>query len=180
MHRWKQKLRPTAVLVGVPGVILALSMPALASFTTNTVGCKGHATITSSDGKKYEIDAKDVAVTLPKEGNAAWSGSTTPISHDHHGSVGIDFGFIKPAVGKWASENLRNTQGSSGVKHYEIPSWVPGGKIKVFGTHVAKEGMCSGSVEVTLDGGAGPVGFASLALTVAFGAMLISAGKGKP
>jgi hypothetical protein len=149
---------------------MALARPAAAEFTENAIGCKGSARITSDDGKTYDVDATDKTAVLPRDGQAAWQGSITTVTHDHFGEVVIKIGPVKQKLGDWGPRpNGTNQNAKSGVK--KIPSFmkqVPAGKYDVSGFHEGKEGRCAGKITVDVDGSPfdTPAGLATLVLTI--------------
>ena len=157
-----------ALLAGA--AVVGLAAPARATFTTNEVGCSGHATITGKNGKTYEVDAKDDEVKVPKDGTAAWQGAVTTVTHNHRGSVQLKLAFWGITLGSWGpSANAGGEPMKKGTK--EIPSavsLVPPGKYVVSGSHRGTEGGCSGNVTVEIEGSifGSPVGIVSLGGTV--------------
>ncbi len=163
--------------------VVWLAAPAGATFTSNTVGCAGSATITAKNGKSYQINANDAEVKVPKDGSAAWDGSTTTVTHDHSGSVQLAIAFWDFTIGRWGpSRNAGNESARKGTK--EIPSFVaqaPPGKYVVSGRHQGAEGGCSGRVTVEIEGSiiSNPAGVVSLAGTLASAAGLAVAARAK-
>ncbi len=147
--------------------------PAAASFSTNTIGCAGSATIdgTGSDaGKTVTINATDSKATLLREGEAHWQGSITTTTHNHSGEVYIDLGWFDVTAGSWGpSKNASNQNSKSGVT--KLPSalkWVPPGDYRIAGHHKGDEGECVGSIEIRLNGSivGNPVGIAAIIGTI--------------
>lgn len=169
--RWVARLIAGAA-VGV-GSVLAMAGPAAASFSTNTIGCAGSATIqgTGSDaGKTVTINATDSKATLLREGEANWQGSITTTTHNHSGKVYIDLGWFDVTAGSWGpSKNASNQNSKSGVT--KLPSalkWVPPGDYRIAGHHTGDEGECAGSIDIRLNGSivGNPVGIAAIIGTV--------------
>jgi hypothetical protein len=175
--------RVLVALVLGGGVLLVSAAPASATFTKNTVGCKGSAVITDKDGKTFSIDAADSKVKVPKEGSAAWQGSLGTVTHNHSGSVSLKVGLAKIELGSWGpSANASNQGSQSGVK--EIPAAVKQllpGKYVVSGSHNGDEGGCAGSIVVEVEGSAlgTPAGIGVLIGTVVTGAGLAFVALGK-
>lgn len=145
-----RRLFGAAILAGA--IVILSGAPALATLKQNGIRCTGSALITGEKGKTYSIDANDATATLPLSGSAAWKGSVSPATHDHKGEVFVDLGFKDIVVGDWASKNEKSKTANSGVKKYDIPSWVPPFELRVGGTHAGKEGSCTGSILVKLIG----------------------------
>lgn len=161
-----------AAAVGA-GAVLAFAAPASASFTTNTIGCAGSATIvgTGSDsGKTVTINATDSKVTMLRQGVVNWQGSVTTPTHNNSGEVVIDLGYIKVTAGSWGpSKNASNKTSRSGVAH--IPSalrYVPPGTYHMTGHHKGDEGECAGAMDVVFTGSivSTPVGIIAIIGTI--------------
>lgn len=165
-----------AVLIG-GAIVIASGAPALATIRETGIHCSGNAVIT--DGTKtYNINAANATATIPYSGKAAWQGSVAPATHDHSGEVFVDLGFIDAVVGEWASPNEKSESARSGVKEYDLPSWVPPFQLRIGGSHTGKEGSCSGEVLVNLDGDwkTDPAALIVLAATAATGIVMVRVG----
>jgi hypothetical protein len=168
-----------AAAVGA-GAVLAFAAPASASFTTNTIGCAGSATISgtgSDSGKSVTINATDAKVTMLRQGVVNWHGSVTTPTHNNSGKVVIDLGYVKVTAGSWGpSTNASSKTSRSGVAH--IPSalrYVPPGTYHMTGYHKGDEGECVGAMDVVFTGSilSTPVGIAAIIGTIlsAFGVL---------
>ena len=169
-------------------LLCGIAAPAAAEFSENTIGCAGSAVITSDDGETYEVDAEDETVEVPRDGEAAWEGSISTVTHNHSGEVVLEVGpFGEVPLGDWGpSENADDESSASGVK--ELPAileQVPAGSYDVSGFHEGDEGRCAGSVTVEIDGSPfdTPLGIANAVLTILTGILLVGsmrAAAGKP
>lgn len=161
-----------AAAVGA-GAVLAFAAPASASFTTNTIGCAGSATISgtgSDSGKSVTINATDSKVTMLRQGVVNWHGSVTTPTHNNSGKVVIDLGYIKVTAGSWGpSKNASSRTSRSGIAH--IPAalkYVPPGTYHMTGYHKGDEGECAGAIDVVFTGSiiSTPVGIVAIVGTI--------------
>ena len=171
---------------GVLGLALvgavALAGPAGATIDSSTGGmtCQGQASITPKGGAPYTIVATQASAHVPREaGPVQYSGSTSPISHNHHGQVKVELGPVGVTIYRWASPNDGNKAADSGTAKY--PSAMknaPPGIYRVTGFHQAKEGGCSGHMDITIDGNSltSPAGAGAAAGTVVTGGLMLAAG----
>ena len=175
-----------AAAVGA-GAILAFAPAASASFTTNTIGCAGSATISgtgSDSGKSVTINANDSKVTMLRQGVVNWHGSVTTPTHNNYGKVVIDLGYVKVTAGSWGpSKNASSKTSRSGVAH--IPSalkYVPPGTYHMTGFHKGDEGECDGAIDVVFKGSilSTPVGIVAIVGTIlsAFGVLFAGLARG--
>jgi hypothetical protein len=175
-----------AAAVGA-GAVLAFAAPASASFTTNTIGCAGSATISGSgsdSGKSVTINATDSKVTMLRQGVVNWHGSVTTPTHNNSGKVVIDLGYVKVTAGSWGpSKNASSKTSRSGVAH--IPSalkYVPPGTYHMTGYHKGDEGECAGAIDVVFTGSiiSTPVGIVAIIGTIlsAFGVLFAGLARG--
>jgi hypothetical protein len=159
-------------------------MPAAAGAVVSGSGltCKGSAVITGADGKTYTISSDDTKAEIPREGSASYQGSTSPTSHDHHGSVWLEIGPGNVTVWSWSGKNDSNKPGSAGV--VKLPAGLkqaPPGEYRLAGDHSAKEGSCSGHITVVIKGGLlkTTTGKVAVAGTVLSAAGMVVAGMAK-
>jgi hypothetical protein len=167
--------------MAVGGFVLLTPRPA-GAVVGGSLNCQGHATITSNSGQTYEVDAKDSKATIPKDGSIEYTGSTSPISHNHSGHIDLDLGPAKPTIFTWSGKNATNKPSSTGTK--KIPSLMnnlPPGEYLLSGSHSGQEGSCSGHITLVIKGNplSNPVGIVGVAGTVVFGAGLALAGVTK-
>ena len=169
----RMRWRAAAGAAVAAGVLVVSSAPAGAVFTQNGIQCAGEATITDPDGNTYPGRATDVAVEVPREGVADWSGSIGTVTHDHFGEINLAVGPVPVQLGKWGpSENDDDESSAQGTK--EIPDllqFVLPGEYVVSGFHQGDEGRCAGSVVVAVDVSpfSTPTGIGAMVLTVLSG-----------
>ncbi len=155
--------------------------PAGAVLTSDTVGCSGSATITSTDGTAYQVDVGDEEAKVPREGSAAWQGGLSTVTHDHRGEVNLELPLGDVELGSWGpSANTEGKASASGAK--ELPSVLrdlPAGRYKVRGYHEGNEGGCTGHVTVEIDDFAftNVAGVAGIGGTVLFAGLLAYAAR---
>ena len=177
---WGRRIAVTT-LAGA-ALVVAGSWPALATFTVNTAGCSGSATIAGTDGKTYKVNAAKASADVPREGTVTWQGGTSKVVKNHSGSISIKIGPASIPIDSWASPNKKGSTSASGTR--EMPSalkWVPPGEYLVTGGHAGKGGRCSGSIVLNVQGSAfsTPGGIVALAGTVVFAALTLLAGLAK-
>jgi hypothetical protein len=167
--------------LAIGGFVLLTPMPA-GAVVGGSLNCQGHATITAANGKTYEVDAKDNKATIPRDGEAQYTGSTSPISHNHSGSIKVDFGPFAPEVYTWSGKNAENKPSSTGVKKMpKVLKQVPPGEYLLKGSHSGQDGACSGHIILVIDGSplSNPIGVGAVAGTAVFGLLTLLAGVAK-
>lgn len=171
------------VLIGLLATLLSAG-PAGAELTENTIGCAGSAVVTGDDGTTTEVDAEDASVVLPGNGEAAYQGSVSTVTHNHFGKINLEVGPTTIAIADWSSANEGGEDTKRGTK--ELPSAVgdlPPGKYDLTGFHQGDEGRCAGRMTVEITGSilASPISAASVGIGVlALLAFLFGALRGKP
>lgn len=168
------------------GSLLVMAGPAAATFSTNTTGCAGSATIvgTGSDaGKTVSVNANDAKVTMIREGDVHWEGSVPTATHDNQGDVVIHLGLVSVTAKTWGpSNNASNKVSRSGT--LRIPSalkLVPPGTYHMTGYNSSAEGSCAGSMELRFTGSilSSPVGIIAVIGTILAAAGIVFAGVAK-
>ena len=166
------------------GGVLVFPVSAGAVVSGSGMTCSGNAVITGSDGKTYRIDASDSKADIPRGGSAAYTGQTSPVSHNHGGQIKVQIGPSKVKIYSWSGKNDSNKPGSAGVREMPDLKQAPPGKYELTGFHKAAEGSCSGHITLILKGGlvsttAGKVAVAGTLLTAAgmVGAAVAKKGK---
>ena len=177
---WGRRIALT--VAAAAALVVAGGWPALATFTENTAGCQGSATITGGDGKTYTVNAADATATVPREGTVSWRGSTTKVVKNHSGYIAIKIGPATFDINTWGSPNKKGSTSKAGTR--EMPKelkWAPPGEYLVTGAHAGKGGKCAGSILITVQGSpfstAG--GIVALAGTVVFALLTALSGLAK-
>lgn len=164
------------------GTVLLLVAPAEAKIEGP---CEGQGTF-QSQGRTYDPATTD-SLTLPAEDSVAYHGAiTAPASGErsHKGHINLELPAPLPSVTivSWGTDKTVKTT-DDGVHDYDLPGIVPKGiTLTLTGEHVDTAGTCTGSVEVTIDGGPldSPTAAAiSVAGTVVTGASLAFAARPK-
>ncbi|MEY2453241.1 MAG: hypothetical protein QOD92_2815, partial [Acidimicrobiaceae bacterium] len=128
--------------------------------------------------------AETGVIEVPAKDEVSWQGAlpAAPAAPEaYNGKIEIPlpppFGPLK--IDSWSGTS--DSQGNSGVKKYDLPSYVPKNvELEVQGQHTSASGTCKGHVKIKVKGSSvGPVSLASVALTVATGAGLVLAGRPK-
>ena len=182
-RQWRAKGAGAGAALGLAVVgAVALAGPAGATIDSTTKGmqCQGSATITPTGGHPYTIVATQAKAHVPRQARPVqYQGSTTPISHHHHGEVKVEAGPMGISVYSWASPNDGNKPSDAGTNAY--PKGLknaPPGIYRVTGFHTADEGGCSGHMDITIDGNplTSPAGAGAAAATVVSGGLMLAAG----
>ncbi len=164
---------------------VALAGPAGATIDSTSKGmqCQGSAAITPKGGQPYTIVATQSKAHVPRRaGPVQYSGSTSPVSHHHHGEVKVKVGPVGVNVYSWASPNDGNKPSDAGTAKYpSAMKSAPPGIYRVTGFHTAAEGGCSGHMDITIDGSplSSPAGAGAAVATVVSGVLMLAAGLAK-
>ena len=166
--------------VGVAGfVLIAGAGPAAAKVDG---GCTGSGTFTKGG---FTVDASESGVvTVPSKDDVQWKAALPgqPAGDTaYSGSIEVKlpppFGEIK--IDDWSGTS--DSAGNQDVKHYDLPSFIPGGvEFEVTGHHDEGNVHCKGTVRVKLDSSSLSVLSAgSLVGTALTGLALVFAGRAK-
>ena len=166
--RW---LAPAAVM----GVVLVASAGRASAHVVSDNGCQGSGTF-QDQGLPVDAEAiGDDVVTIQRSDTVDWQGSVDAPPGDYNGSISID---LPPPLKGWEIDSWSGNSdnpGTSGVRDYDLPSWVPAGvEFQVVGFHDDDNGSCDGYVNLEIKGGPfdSPAAPISLAATVVSGAGL--------
>ena len=160
-----------------------LLYPAAAGATPTVINgpCQGSGTFKSTG---HKVDATEAGtVEVPETDDVAWEGSITGVTGDNAYSGKIEVKLPPPfgslSIDSWSGTT--DATANSGVKHYDLPSYVPKGvEFTVTGSHSQGPASCSGHVTVKLAGSkVNAVSIASVVGTVLTGAGLLFAGRAK-
>jgi hypothetical protein len=171
------------VLLGFAAVALAGGFLFLDSAPAAATVNPADKCIGTGDFEKsgHHYTAADSGVdVVPRVDDVHWAGEivipATESAYSGHIEVELPPPFGKVTIDTWqgSSDSTKN----SGVKHYDVPGFVPANvEFEVSGAHSQGGITCTGSVKVKIDGSSfGPFSIVTLALTLAFGAGLILAG----
>ena len=128
--------------------------------------------------KDLTVDASTIGndlVTVPRKDTVDWQGSVGSAPGAYRGSIWLE---LPPPFGKVEIDSWRGTStntSNSGTKDYSLPKFVPAGvEFTVAGEHIDRNGVCSGTVRLQIEGGPfeSPVTYVALALTIATGGPL--------
>lgn len=161
-----------------------LLWPSMASAEITEGSCAGKLDFvngTKDDGP-FSVDASQPAsqvVAVPRSDTVKWSGSTPAQSGDYKGSIRAElpFPFGSVEIDSW--EGQIRTNSNSGIRDFDLPSFVPGGTEFVLSAeHTDSSGTCAGKVTMALEGG--PFGsfitwlalVVTIALIILFGGMV--------
>jgi len=128
--------------------------------------------------------AETGVVTVPEKDTVNWEGSITPSGsgeQPYAGEIRIELPppFAPLTIDSWSGST--DATSNSGVKKYDIPSYVPRGvEMEVTGFHDQGSAHCDGSVKFKIDGSNfGIASATALGLTVLTGAGFVFAGRAK-
>lgn len=166
------RLVGAGVLVGAVALMTSTDV-ASADVTGPCDGSGNFTEGTDADGP-FRVDARSIGgdlVVIPRSDTVEWQGSVAGPPGEYRGSISLDlpapFGDI--TIDDWSGDS--ETTSNSGVKDYDLPSFVPAGvEFKVVGQHRDDNGTCSGSVRLEIEGGpfdspAAPIGLGLTAIT---------------
>lgn len=169
---WARRI-PIVCLAGAVGaavVVATLLVSASAAGASLTGACRASGTLVSSGTPTRTYDPKTVsAVTVPREGDVHWQGSTG-VSGDRAATGDVRIALPPPigkaTIGAWGKNGKKvGRPGDTGVYHYSLPSLLAGIKIPVTGEHHEPGINCAGTVVVQIKGRS-PLVWVSLVLTL--------------
>lgn len=154
------------------GLMLVGSAPTATAEISGTNGCRATGAW-RSNGMVVDAATADGVITIPRKDTVDWQGSLAAAPGEYSGSVWVElpppFGEVE--LDSWAGNS--QTTANAGSHTYDLPSLVPSGvEFTVAGEHVDQNGTCSGSIAVSVDGGAfdSPLTIVSLLGTAVTGA----------
>lgn len=141
----------------------------------STNGCQGSGTF-EEGGLTIDAEAIGVEVVeIPGSDSVAWEGSVAAAPGEYSGRIAVDlpppFGEVE--IDTWDGDS--DSTSNSGVKDYDLSSWVPADvEFKAIGSHTDENGTCTGFVNLKIEGGPfdSPLAPISLVGTVVTGAGL--------
>lgn len=162
----------------IAGLFLGLAVagaspPVAAEFEENTIGCFASG---SFEEGQFSVDVGSVGdqvVTVPRSDTVTWQGSVAAPPGAYSGSIWIELPWGTYEIDAWQGSS--DTVSNTGVEEYDLPALLPGGAtFTVRGEHRDENGVCSGYVNLELEGGpfGSPITWVSLVGTVATGAGL--------
>jgi hypothetical protein len=145
--------------------------------------CQGTAAFQSG----HQYTAADSGVDeIPLKDTVNWTGSIEAPSSApdwaYAGHIQLELPPPLPAITIDDWSGTTDATGNSGVKKYDLPSFVPRGvELEVTGSHTQADKSCSGTVTVKVEGGAfdSPAAPAALVGTAATGVGAALAGRAK-
>ncbi|MEY2402556.1 MAG: hypothetical protein QOD38_107 [Acidimicrobiaceae bacterium] len=163
------------------GLFVLVSPPAAAAPTVVNGPCTGEGTF--KDGGFTKTASETGVVEIPRKDDVAWQGAIAipPTESAYSGKIELETPAGMPAISIDSWSGSSDSIANAGVKHYDIPSWVPANvEFKVKGTHTQGGITCSGFVKLKIKGSAvGPFSIASLVGTGLTGLGLLLAGRPK-
>lgn len=146
MQRWKW----CAVAVLGGALLVGSARTASAEMTGTTCSASG---TWQSTGTVVDVKTATGTVTVPRSDSVAWEGSVTGPPGEYAGSIWVvlppPFGTVE--IDSWQGDSTATS--NSGVEDYDLPGAVPAGvRFTVKGEHTDANGICTGTVQMVIDG----------------------------
>lgn len=168
------------VALGFGGALVFVpAVPASSTPKVVTGPCSGQGTF--KDAGFTKTAAETAVVEIPRKDEVAWQGAIAvpPTNSAYSGMIELETPAGLPAISIDSWSGTTDSVSNSGIKKYDIPSWVPANvEFKVTGSHTQGGVSCAGFVKLKIKGSSvGPFSIGSLIGTALTGAGLVFAGR---
>ncbi len=144
------------VLLGAPLGLLTTTSTADAAVTGNCTATASFITGTKARGP-FTVDTATIGndtIKVRRSDTVEWKGGVPAPPGTFSGFVKIDLPPLVPDVTVETWKGDSQTTENSGTKKYDLPGIVPAGvTFQVIGRHADTNGVCSGVVDVEIEGG---------------------------